>query len=663
MRSRAALPRALWVLFFAASLAGCSSLPFFGDKDKDAAEAEPLITQYELEVDAPKPLDKLLLDYLDLGRFQKTPRADAITSSELDRLAAAAPAQARALLETEGYFNATVTIARSDPPGSLPRLTITVEPGPQGRWFRSVDLDTATPLAPKEATRDEPWSDRLEHLRKIWPLPPGKPFREADWSSAKTATIGALRADGYPKATWQSTRARIDATDNLADLALVAEGGPLYHLGPISVEGVSVFDDVAVLRLATFSRGDVYSERTLLDYQDRLMKLGLFEGASVELDATGPPEDAPVRVKVKELTQYQANFGIGYSANTGPRASVELYDRKVFGAPWVAHVPLVYGPENKLAGIELTSYPLENQWRNQLAANIEELLTAGETRDSVTARVGRSKDTIRYERVYYAELVKARVESAPLTSVSSAVTANYHWLHRDVDNVLQPTDGVALSLQGGRRLGRRAPAAIRPAGRADEQGAVRAHLRARDVVPTVRQLVRQRPARGRPGVRAQPDRRSRHDPVPGRWRQLGARLRLPHARADRQRRRRRRTRPGDRQRRVRASAHRPAAAADGRRLRRRRQCGRRLARLASGVRLRRRPALPQPGRAAEPRRRLRPARSPVPRLPERRRHVHCAMTDDPASADPAEPRARRGDAATPPAPTRLALARRHRARR
>src|SRR6478735_7382554 len=113
---------------------------------------QPLITQYELEVDAPKPLDKLLLDYLDLGRFQKTPRADAITSSELDRLAAAAPAQARALLETEGYFNATVAIARSDPPGALPRLTITVEPGPRV-IVQKVDIDTAAPLAPKEATR------------------------------------------------------------------------------------------------------------------------------------------------------------------------------------------------------------------------------------------------------------------------------------------------------------------------------------------------------------------------------------------------------------------------------------------------------------------------------------------------------------------------------
>jgi translocation and assembly module TamA len=448
MSRAAALGRALWGLIVAASLAGCSSLPFFGDKDKDEAPAEPLVAQYELQVDAPKPLDKLLLDYLDLGRFQKTPRADAITTTELDRLAAAAPTQARSLLETEGYFNATVKVARNDPAQGLPHLTVTVEPGPRVA-VRSVNLDAAPPLEPRTPTRDEPWSDRLDHLRRTWPLPAGKPFREADWSGAKTTTLGALRADGYPKASWQSTHARVDATDNVADLDLVAEGGPLYHLGEIRVEGVSLFDEVSVRRLATFSYGQVYSERLLLDYQDRLIKIGLFEGASVELDSNGPAEGAPVRVKVKELTQYQANFGIGYSANTGPRASVDLYDRHVFGTPWIAHASIIYGPDHKLVGAEFNSYPLENQWRNLFAGNVEQLLTAGETRDSVTARVGRAQETTRYERLYYAELVQARVDSAPLTSSSHAVTVNYNWLHRDVDNVLQPTEGLALSLQGG----------------------------------------------------------------------------------------------------------------------------------------------------------------------------------------------------------------------
>jgi len=127
---------------------------------------------------------------------------------------------------------------------------------------------------------------------------------------------------------------------------------------------VSVFDDVSVLRLATFSRGDVYSERTLLDYQDRLMKLGLFEGASVELDATGPPDDAPVRVKVKELTQYQANFGIGYSANTGPRASVDLTFAPRSARRYVAD-PLL--PPREAPVLMLTS--LQRTGRLQLTTN------------------------------------------------------------------------------------------------------------------------------------------------------------------------------------------------------------------------------------------------------------------------------------------------------
>jgi translocation and assembly module TamA len=161
-----ALLRALWGLFFAATLAGCSTFPFFGDKKKDdAAPAEPLVAQYELDVQPPGALAKLLLDYLDLARFQKTPASEAITSTELDRLAAAAPAQAKVLLETEGYFNAEVKIVRSDPPGNLPRLVITVVPGPRV-MVESVAIFASAPLAERTPTREEPWSDRLDHLRK-----------------------------------------------------------------------------------------------------------------------------------------------------------------------------------------------------------------------------------------------------------------------------------------------------------------------------------------------------------------------------------------------------------------------------------------------------------------------------------------------------------------
>ena len=162
----ATLLRALVGSLVALALGGCAMLPFFGDKKDDAEKAEPLVEQYDIEVDAPAPLKTLLLEYLDVSRFQKAPRSEAVTSSELDRLAAVVPAQAKTLLETEGYFSADVTIARSDPPGALPLLKITVVPGPRVEVAR-VAIDATAPLAPHQPSREEPWGDRLDHIRSV----------------------------------------------------------------------------------------------------------------------------------------------------------------------------------------------------------------------------------------------------------------------------------------------------------------------------------------------------------------------------------------------------------------------------------------------------------------------------------------------------------------
>jgi translocation and assembly module TamA len=449
-----ALPRALWIGLLGMLLGGCSSLPFFKDDAEPAEPREPEIALYEFEVDAPSErLSTLLLEYMDLARFQKAPKSDAISGPEIDRLALAAPAQARVLLETEGYFEADVKIEQTVGAAGLPHLKLTVVPGPRVR-VQSVALDSTVPLAPRTPTREEPWTDRLEKLRKTWRLKPGQAFRQGDWSGAKNATLGELRGDGYPTATWQSTGARIDASERTAALTATLAPGELFHMGPVRIDGIHRYDEIAVRNLATFRPGDVYSDKVLLDYQERLSKIGLFEGARVELDATGPPEAAPVIVRVKEQSQDQATFGIGYSANTGGRVSLEHWDRKAFGQPLVAHTTLNYGSELKSIGSELTAYPDENLWRNLAAANYEQLKGADEIRYSWTVRIGRSKDTNRFERLYYLEAVHAKVTSAPLSNSSEAVTANYNWLKRDLDNILAPTEGYALSLQGGLGYGR-----------------------------------------------------------------------------------------------------------------------------------------------------------------------------------------------------------------
>ncbi|HEY8708543.1 MAG TPA: POTRA domain-containing protein, partial [Burkholderiaceae bacterium] len=197
-------------------LAGCANLPFLaGNADANAATAAAAPASasanvsaradYRLEVQAPGALQQLLTNYLDLARFQNAPATEGVNDAELERLRRAAPAQARALLETAGYFNADVTVERAgtDPTG-LPLLRMVVNPGPRTTVAAS-SLDAVGDLQTAAAAGDATALHELDTLRRQWPLRDGDAFRESAWVQAKNSTLARLRADGYAAATWRST--------------------------------------------------------------------------------------------------------------------------------------------------------------------------------------------------------------------------------------------------------------------------------------------------------------------------------------------------------------------------------------------------------------------------------------------------------------------------
>lgn len=443
--------RAAAALLAGALLAGCSSLKLFGnDKPADPAAAPvPTVRAYEVQIAAPDALRTLLQTHLELARFQNVPEADRPTSAELARLAGTTPAQARALLETEGYFNADVKVRTTAGDGDLPRVEVQVDPGPRVR-VDSLSVRVTGALQEAAAAGDAAAAAQIAALQREFALQPGEPFRQPAWSSAKNAALARLRADGYPAATWEETNARVDATDHRASLDLVADSGPLFHLGEIEVTGLQRYDREAVTRLANFPPGERYSEKLLLDYQDRLQKLGLFEGASVEIDPD--PEHAQaaaVHVRVKELSLQQATVGVGVSANTGPRVTVEHWHRRPFGWDWVARNKVEIGRDLKSWTGELLSHPKEGLYRNLVSGGYERLRSTGELRTAWSARLGRTQDTPRIERLYFGEATHVQVDNDTTgRSNSNAYSANYHWTLRDLDSVLLPTDGWSLALQG-----------------------------------------------------------------------------------------------------------------------------------------------------------------------------------------------------------------------
>lgn len=455
---RRAMTTTLMVGAFGLSLGGCSSLPFFGDKkdggaDKaatpaEAASAAAARAEYRLEIDAPSDAKKLLGQFLDLARFQTAPAADAVDAQELERLRRATPAQARGLLETQGYFNAKVTADRIDEAGAAkPLIKVVVVLGPPTK-VAAVDISATGALKIQADRGDAAAARELGQLSRDWTLRTGDTFTQSAWGSAKSASIAELRANGYASADWASTSAQIDAPDNTAKLAAEAASGPLYLLGPLTIKGLKLYPDRVVRNLAEFGDGTPYTEKTLLDFQDRLSKVGLFEGVSVQLDPNVATADAaPVTVQLREQPVQDVTFGAGYSTNTGPRVSFEHTDRRPFGLNWISRNKFALGNKNQEWDGDFTSYPQANLYRNFIGGTVQRLITDDQTLSAYSARVGRYKDEYDIDRRYFVELSHARVADDTLTSNGTAADVNYYWVYRHLDNPLQPTRGYALSTQ------------------------------------------------------------------------------------------------------------------------------------------------------------------------------------------------------------------------
>lgn len=413
-----------------------------------SAASAPSTVSYRVDVQAPDELRQLLLTHLDLARFQNAPQADGITNDELIRLAAASPAQARTLLETEGYFGPQVSVKRDDPPDQTPLITLSVTPGPR-TTVATWELNAGGDLKQHIDAGDSAAKALLARLRERWPLKEGKPFSQPEWNSAKNSTLALLRADGYPTANWANTTvAHVDAKLHEANLALEVDSGPLFLLGELHIEGLKRYSEAGVRNVADFTPGTPYSEKRLFDYQERLGKLGLFNSVSVEIDPDPSKAAAvPVRVRVTEQSLQQAVAGVGFSDNTRERVTLEHRHLRPFGFHLQAHNKLELGRNLRSWEGELLTDPGEAQYRRLLAGGITRLDTIDDVTFSWKVRAGRSLYTERIERLIFAELLNATVQNALGEFTSRALSMNYNWIWRDVDDIILPTRGLTSVIQ------------------------------------------------------------------------------------------------------------------------------------------------------------------------------------------------------------------------
>lgn len=399
----------------------------------------PAVYSLDIRVDD-STLRSLLQDNLDLARYRASEAA--LSRVELARLAAAAPAQAEALLETEGYFSAKADVSRD--PEDETRLRLTVTPGP---ITRVGTLD----IAFTEGLAEDDVKALRESLRSGWALKTGSAFTQSQWAASKSELLLRTRSGGFPLARWAETAARVDPDNHTADLRLVLAAGNRARLGALRIEGLKRQDRETVERLTGYRAGDAYTEQKLAEFQERLAKTQLFDAVRVQLlpETVDPDGTSPVQVTVTESALQQATVAVGYHSNNGQSISIEHLHRRPFDLPVRARTKLQLSRDLRGAELELSSHPQPDLHRNIAAFQFEQDRSGDTIATNLGLRLGRLYESTRDERLSYVELLRARETAGTEVNTNLAVSLNQQWIRRRLDSSLLPTDGhQALALVG-----------------------------------------------------------------------------------------------------------------------------------------------------------------------------------------------------------------------
>ncbi|QOL50324.1 autotransporter assembly complex protein TamA [Massilia litorea] len=447
---------------------------------------------YTVRIDAPGKLDDLLEDNLDLLRWRGNPRVDL---EQLQRLVKAAPEEAKTLIATEGYYSPRIT-AGLDTSGATPVARIVVDPG-QPVLVSDLDLvlQGFVPFEQGGAPYD------AAALRNRWSLPVGARFRQADWEAAKRDLLREVMQSRFPRAQLVETSATVDPDAYKASLRVVIDSGPEMRFGELRIRGLKRYPREVITNLNKIKPGDMYSEAALQALQSRLQETGYF--ASVEVsadmravlnaeikelkdddDATAPssnenapapagqaaaagqdsvpgqattgvkppsapgPTVLPVLVRVTENKQKNLEVGLGFSTNTGGRASLGYDDLSVFGKRMKSD--LVYEQKHQLARADFYWPTKPNGYNDSIGGGFERLDVRGEITTTASVAARRAWGTPELERSITLEaLAEQRKVEGIDNAYSKSIPLTYSVTRRKLDNLLQPTRGYALNWQLG----------------------------------------------------------------------------------------------------------------------------------------------------------------------------------------------------------------------
>lgn len=396
---------------------------------------------YAVELIVPGKYRSLLHDNLEIYRWLDNPR---MSPEHMKRLYKRTPDDIRKLMETEGFFSPEIESGLNERSGNW-LAHFTVNPG------NPVRVDQVAIRLQGELSKANESRSRLAKIRADWPLKTGAVFRQEDWEKAKRGALQHLLANGYPTASVGFSQATINPESRQAALEIAIDSGPAFTFGELQISGLKRYPRSIVERLSTIEPGMPYSQEKLLALQQSLQDTLYFSVALVSAE-TDPahPDRVPVKVELTENPARKIGFGVGASTNTGARIQADYQDLNFFDQAWRLSSTLKLETKKQSLTGEVRLPTTAAGYRDSVNALLERTDIEGETTRKLGFGAQRGQVRGDIETALALQYLAERQDVAGSDSTfNKALTLNYSWTQRRVDNLLFPTRGYLFNAQLG----------------------------------------------------------------------------------------------------------------------------------------------------------------------------------------------------------------------
>lgn len=222
-----------------------------------------------------------------------------------------------AILEANGYYDGIATTALDT--GRKPiRVNLNVEQGERYR-FRHVSLIFEGEADPA-----------LEKIKPI--IRRKKRVEAAAVFQEQQRVLDLMTRKGYPFPKLLKRTVLVDRENQVVDLTLVFDPGPLAYFGPVQIEGLDSLPPQYITRQLPWRDGDKYDAKEVDDFEKKMLGTGLFGSVRIEpQESTSDSEPKiPIEIQLSERSQRTVRLGLNYS-DIGPGAKIYWEHRSVFG--------------------------------------------------------------------------------------------------------------------------------------------------------------------------------------------------------------------------------------------------------------------------------------------------------------------------------------------